>query len=306
VGSGYAKVRAISNTVSAAKRTAHFFVNGAVYTVTQGGCGTACTTATTATTDPVIAPPPTGAAVILKVLQYNLHHGGYGSDGVYSMDRIADWIVKSNADIVSMNEVEKFDSWSLNQDQSVLYKNLMEQRTGQTWYMVYVSAYGTGKGIGNVVLSKFPFVATASHQLTANRAAVDATVYVNGRIVNVTSTHMDNVSQSNRLTETAELLPWETGLAEERIICGDWNAGPTTTEVANVKATYNESWQVAKALGTATGNGITHGTHQIDYVFYSKAATHLTLVSSTIYQTADANGVTPSDHEPVLAVFEVR
>jgi hypothetical protein len=29
-------------------------------------------------------------------------------------------------------------------------------------------------------------------------------------------------------------------------------------------------------------------------------------VSSQIYKTADANGVTPSDHEPIKAVFEVR
>jgi exonuclease III len=73
-----------------------------------------------------------------------------------------------------------------------------------------------------------------------------------------------------------------------------------------MRQTYDESWSAAKAKGTATGNGITHGSHQIDYIFFSKTATHLTLVSSQIYQTADANGVTPSDHEPVLAVFEVR
>ena len=42
-GNGYAKVRAITNTTSATKRTGHFFVNGIVYTVTQGGCGTSCT-----------------------------------------------------------------------------------------------------------------------------------------------------------------------------------------------------------------------------------------------------------------------
>jgi len=303
-GNGYAKVRAITNTVSASKRTGHFYVNGVVYAVSQGGCGTTCTGSVA--TPPVVVTPPVTGGVTLKVLHYNTHHGGYGSDGVYSMNRIADWIVKSQADIVSLNEIEKFDSWSLNQDQSMLYKQLMEQRTGQTWYMVYVSAYGTGKGIGNVVLSKFPFIATASYQLTADRAAVDATVDVNGRTVNVTSVHMDNVSSTNRLTETAELLPWELGLAQERIICGDWNAGPTTTEVGNVTATYNESWRAAKAIGTATGSGITHGTHQIDYVFYSMSATHLTLVSSQIYATADANGVTPSDHEPVLAVFTVQ
>jgi exonuclease III len=54
------------------------------------------------------------------------------------------------------------------------------------------------------------------------------------------------------------------------------------------------------------GNGITHGSHRIDYIFVSKGAPNLTLVSSQIYATADGNGVEPSDHEPVLAVFRVR
>lgn len=312
-GNGYAKVRAVANTESASKRTGHVFVNGVVYTVTQGGCGTGCagttTTPTPVVSDPIVVPQPlpvAGTPVTLTVLQFNTHHGGYGSDGVYSMDRIADWIIKSGADLVSLNEIEKGDSWSKNLDQSVLYQQLMERRTGLTWYMAYVNAHGTTTGIGNVVLSKFPIIGMTTHLLPAGRAAVDAQVDVNGRTINFISTHMDNVSESNRLSETADLLPWALGFADARIICGDWNAGPETASIANMDKTYNESWTAAKALGTAVGNGITHGTHQIDYIFYSKTATTLSLVSSQIYKTADANGVTPSDHEPIRAVFEVR
>jgi endonuclease/exonuclease/phosphatase family metal-dependent hydrolase len=296
MGNGYAKVRAVTNTLSPAKRTGHFFVNGVVYTVSQGGCGTTCT--------PVIDPPPLG--IPLRVLQYNTHHGGWGSDGVYSPDRIVDWIVSSRADIVSLNEIEVRDSWSKNLDQSVIYRDLLQLRTGLTWYVVFVNAHGATTGIGNLILSKLPFIATATQLLSGGRAAVDATIDVNGRTINFTSVHLDNVLQSNRLKETTELLAWELGLAEDRIVCGDWNAGNTTTEIANMKATYIETWAAAKALGTATGNGITHGSHQIDYIFQSKTAAHLTLVSEQIYATADASGVMPSDHEPVLAVFEVK
>ena len=73
-----------------------------------------------------------------------------------------------------------------------------------------------------------------------------------------------------------------------------------------MKGTYTDTWLAAQALGTATGNGITHGSHRIDYIVQSKTASHLTLVRSQIHATADADGVTPSDHEPVLAVVEVR
>jgi len=267
-----------------------------VLTVVYGGASTP--------TQPPTQPPPTTGT--LRVLQYNTHHGGWGTDGVYDPNRIVDWIMKANPDVISLNEIETFDSWSKNLDQSVVYKNLLEQRTGITWYKVFVNAHGSTTGIGNVVLSKYPFIATASHLLTGGRASVDATIAVNGRTINFTSTHMDNLTESNRITETKELLTWETTFAENRIVCGDWNAWPNTTEIADMKAAYTETWTAAQALGTATGNGITHGSHQIDYIFQSKGATNLKLKSVQIYNTADANGVMPSDHQPILAVFGIQ
>ncbi|MGH9140651.1 MAG: DNRLRE domain-containing protein [Vicinamibacterales bacterium] len=312
VASGYAKVRAVTNTVSASKRTGHLYVNGVAYTVTQGGCGSSCTgapppvVAPPVAPPPVVVPPPPGTAVTLRVLQYNTHHGGWGSDGVYSPDRIADWIVNSNADLVSLNEIEVKDSWSKNLDQSVVYQDLLQQKTGLTWYRIFVNAHGAKTGIGNLVLSKIPFIATAAYQLSDGRAAVDATVDVNGRTLNFTSVHLDSESAPNRIKEISELLPWAAGIAENRIVAGDFNAWPAAAEITTMKATYIDTWPAAQALGTAIGNGITHGTHRIDYIFQSKGTTNLTLVSEQIYATADANGVTPSDHQPMLAVFEVR
>jgi endonuclease/exonuclease/phosphatase family metal-dependent hydrolase len=304
VGNGYAKVRAVANTVSSSKRIGRVAVNGVVYTVTQGGCGTTCTgTPTVPPPPPPVVPPPSNT---LRVMQYNTHHGGWGTDGVYNPNRIVDWIIKANPDVVSMNELEVGDSWSKNLDQSEVYKTLLEQRTGMTWYKVFVNAHGATTGIGNAVFSRYPFIATASRLLSFGRAAVDATIAVNGRTINVTSTHLDNISQSNRLAEIPELLAWETTLAEERVVCGDWNAWPNSTEIATMKQTYVETWAAAKLLGTAIGNGITHGSHQIDYIFQSKGAAHLTLKSVQIFHTADASGVMPSDHDPMLAVFDVQ
>lgn len=261
-------------------------------------------------TPPVVIPPNNppapGTGVMLRVLQYNTHHGGYGSDGVYSPDRIANWIVRANPDVVSLNEIEVGDSWSLGKDQSIIYQDLLQQKTGQTWHKIYFNRSGAATGIGEVILSKYPFIATATRTLSGNRSAVDVTISVNGRTINVTSVHLDNLYQSNRLKEVSELVSWETTLEENRIVAGDYNAWPDTTEITNMKATYVDTWLTAQALGTAIGNGITHGSHRIDYIFQSKGAANLVLVSQQIYNTADANGVRPSDHEPVLAVFEVR
>jgi endonuclease/exonuclease/phosphatase family metal-dependent hydrolase len=156
------------------------------------------------------------------------------------------------------------------------------------------------------VLSRLPLIATSTRQLSAGRAALDVTVDVNGRTINFTSVHMDVATQANRLQETSELLAWEATLAENRIVCGDWNAWPETAEIANMQASYIDTWQRAQSIDAAVGSGITHGPDRIDYIFQSKAASVLNLVSSQTFATADANGVTPSDHEPVLSVFEVR
>jgi endonuclease/exonuclease/phosphatase family metal-dependent hydrolase len=135
---------------------------------------------------------------------------------------------------------------------------------------------------------------------------VDATVDVNGRTINITSVHLDSEVASYRAKEVSELLAWETGLAENRLVLGDFNASPSAGEIAPMKTTYVDTWVAAQALGTAIGTGFTHTTHRIDYIFQSKGAANLTLVGAQSFSTADANGVTPSDHEPVLAVFEVR
>ena len=309
VGNGYAKVRAVTNTTSPAKRTGHFSVNGVVYTVTQGGCGTSCTglapPAPTPTPDPLPTPDP-GPKKTLRILQYNTHHGGWGTDGVYSPDRIVAQILKANPDVVCMNEIEQGDSWSKNADQTAVYQTLLQNATHQTWYKVFMNHAGATTGNGNLILSKFPFIATASYLLPASRSAVDATIDVNGRTINIVSTHMDNASAGNRINEISALIPWAVTFAEDRIILGDYNAWPTTTEIANMTVDYTDTWTAAQAMGTATGTGITHGSHRIDYIFLSKKASFVKLASMETFNTSDANGVKPSDHEPVLAVFNVQ
>ena len=43
-----------------------------------------------------------------------------------------------------------------------------------------------------------------------------------------------------------------------------------------------------------------------DYVWYSHNATGLKLQSVQVFDTADASGVMPSDHRPVLATFTIQ
>ena len=63
----------------------------------------------------------------------------------------------------------------------------------------------------------------------------------------------------------------------------------------------------AQSAGTATAynvTGSTHGASRFDYVFYSKVAA-LALTSVNVPDVR-VGGVSASDHDPVVAVFDVK
>jgi hypothetical protein len=50
------------------------------------------------------ATPPPSTGTTLRLLHWNTHHGGIGSDGEYDPARIATWIAKMNPHVASLNE----------------------------------------------------------------------------------------------------------------------------------------------------------------------------------------------------------
>jgi endonuclease/exonuclease/phosphatase family metal-dependent hydrolase len=183
--------------------------------------------------------------------------------------------------------------------------DLLEARTGGQWYYHWAQIAGASSGVGVAVLSRFPILDTDSHQLSFNRSAALVQVSVNGRRVHVASTHLDHKSSSKRLTQVRELKTWLRQFSEGRIVAGDFNWYPGTAEINEVARDYHDAWAVARSRGTATStsgnpNGHTRNT-RIDYVFYSKGASNLALVSA---QTTERAAV--SDHRAVLSVFRVN
>ena len=258
------------------------------------------------------APPPTTTSSTMRVLQYNTHHGGYGTDNRYDTNRLADWIVRMRPDVVMLNEIEKYTSWG-NQNQPEVYKNLLESKTGKTWYYVFAQEYGqwSSNGKGNLILSTVPFTSTDRHELVHNgdRSIAEAAITWNGRPITFILTHLDPDSQSLRLTQATEVTTWAAAEPENRILTGDMNAWPDQTSIAQYDKYFMDSWAVAAANGTAiafAGNNGETKKGRIDYIFYSKGSTNLAVKSSQVYDTRDANGIMPSDHRPVVTAFEVK
>jgi endonuclease/exonuclease/phosphatase family metal-dependent hydrolase len=237
----------------------------------------------------------------LTVLDWNIHHGT-DTSGANNLDRVATWIAQIGAHVVSLNEVEKINGYNGNADEPAVLESLLEGKTGSAWYGCFAQRTGASTGQGNLVLSRFAIEACETRLLSASRSVALARIRFSGITVNVFSTHLDDASASTRTTQISELKSWAAGKAEQRLILGDFNAWPGATEIKGMTADYFDSWAQAQAAGTATayaGNeaGNTRNS-RIDYIWRSKGATALTLLSARVYDTG-----TTSDHRPVTATF---
>ncbi|HEX6463817.1 MAG TPA: endonuclease/exonuclease/phosphatase family protein, partial [Vicinamibacterales bacterium] len=253
-----------------------------------------------------------GGGNTLRVLQWNVDHGGLGEDGVLDPNRIANWAASFNPDIISFNEIEKNDSWG-NEDQPALFASLMEQLTGKTWYYVFAQEWGEwdAAGKGNLILSTYPINSSDEYELTNNydRSIAEVQITVNNLPITFMSTHLEPYDPTLRLTQATEVVGWTASQPENRILAGDMNAWPNEACIGVLDSAFNDSWAVAVNNGTAVafpGNNGETRNGRIDYIFYSQNAPNLTVQSSQVYDARDANGLMPSDHRPVLTTFIVQ
>jgi endonuclease/exonuclease/phosphatase family metal-dependent hydrolase len=257
------------------------------------------------TTSPAPAPPSTTTTgATLRVMQWNIQNTK-GSDGRCDPNRIANTIVAQNPHVVSLNEVKSYSgACSWNFDMSAKLESLLQQKTGVAWYRKYVDI---GSKAGNALLSRLPLVSSSSRLLSYGRGVAQIGVVVNGRTVNLFSTHVEYYTSSWRPIQIREAVSWMKNFSEPRIIMGDFNTWPGTSDYSLIATPYQDAWVAAQKLGTATaynGTGATHGASRFDYVFFSRVAA-LSLKSVKV-PDARVNGVSPSDHAPVVAVFGVN
>jgi endonuclease/exonuclease/phosphatase family metal-dependent hydrolase len=252
-------------------------------------------------------PPAPTTSATLRVMQWNVQKTR-GSDGRCDPDRIAKTIAAQNVDVVSLNEVNFFSgacAWTFHMGEKL--EGLLEQKTGVAWYRQDVNVNGGRTGYGNVLLSRHRPVSSSSTLLSHTRGVAQMGIVVNGRVVNVFSTHVEYYTSWWRPIQIADALRWMNSFSEPRILMGDFNTTPGTSDYSLLANKIEDAWATAQRGGTATafnGTGATKDNVRFDYVFYSKVAA-LSLKSVTV-PNPRVNGVAQSDHAPVLAVFNVN
>jgi endonuclease/exonuclease/phosphatase family metal-dependent hydrolase/PKD repeat protein len=247
----------------------------------------------------------------LRVMDFNIQLGGLGTDNRTDLPRIARYM--ANADIISINEI----SGSM-----PTIKTELERLTGVTWYS---RVFSTGGGVGNAVLSRFPFTAAynaaptpyktfstswydSNAGVTRYKAIGHAQFSVNGNVLNFFCTRIETGSQTVRQKQLIEMKAYADGFAEPRIIAGDFNAGPSSPEVGWMVAppasgqvtladgttatvstrAWTDSWAHSQSLGTASGFvGNSSGNTRTSRIDYIFVSSGATALSVKSMQVPD-------------------
>jgi endonuclease/exonuclease/phosphatase family metal-dependent hydrolase len=240
----------------------------------------------------------------LRVVHWNLHHGGVRVNTSTGKDllpvdvaNITNWLVKFNPDVVSLNELEQFDGYG-QMDQLEHHRAALEAAQGVPWYSCFCQMSGGSKNAGGGIglLSKWPLDNPFRKSLGDGRPMM----MVQQPFGALCTAHPTSTSSALRTDEIKVITSQSIGTPA--IFCGDFNAVPTASELKPMMTSFFDAWVEAAKISKATSfqsNGITHGVHRIDYIWFRG----LQVLSVEVPDTR-AGSIYPSDHHPVIATFQ--
>ncbi len=241
----------------------------------------------------------------LRVLVFNIH-AGKDARGVDNLQRIADVVKETNADIVLLQEVDRFTTRSGKVDQVATLKGL----TG------YNAAFGKtldyqGGDYGIAILSRWSILADTLFHLPVNppqaraggsyepRGALRISIAGPGGAIHVVNTHLDaSRADSFRRQEIPQVLAIGGGMKKPGalvLVGGDLNSEPPSDVLGIVRSGgWVDLWTKC-----GKGNDLTYPQDKpikrIDYLLVAPGV----VCNKASVLTTDA-----SDHRPVL--FEIE
>lgn len=238
----------------------------------------------------VAAGPALTASRPLKVMTFNIRHAE-GLDGRVSIERVAEVIRASGADVVGLQEADRRIPRSGFTDEV----RQIADRLG------YDYAFGRNLGVGpvgygNAVLSRYPIVSRRNQPLPGQlepRGALFVTIDVAPDTpLTFVDTHL-GLSTADRQAQLASIVGSLGPLKTPVILVGDFNAEPGAPEQAQLSPLLKDSRQTADHVSGDGTFGVSAGKpgEVIDYVWLSpdlKALSWTALPGQA------------SDHQPVV------
>ncbi|UVI33844.1 endonuclease/exonuclease/phosphatase family protein [Paenibacillus spongiae] len=243
-----------------------------------------------------------GNEVEIKVMSYNIHHGE-GEDAVLDLERIAQVIEQSGADITGLQEVDNhFSERSKFVDQA----KWLADRLGMEYaYAANLDYDPLQEGqhrrqYGTAVLSKYPILSAKNHLLTnipypvqpsEQRGLLETLINVKGNHIRFFNTHLDHRRAEQRDSQIREILEIAKQREGTSIFAGDFNAEPGSAEILKLTAQYKD---VFAELGQDQDYTIPviNPDRRIDYFFTS---------DDVKISAAEVIDTIASDHLPITA-----
>jgi endonuclease/exonuclease/phosphatase family metal-dependent hydrolase len=197
-------------------------------------------------------PPPPGpppAAIHVRVVTWNVHHG-YTADGRHVNQEQVAFIASLRPDVVALQELAEWDN-----DMPTIYHQGLESATGKRWTWRYQaelpslpaskrdgSALGSALGASgqDVLVLDDPSAPTDANR---NRAAIRFSIASGGVRVDVATAHLDYLDAADRRSQLDRIQGWLARGVPGRIVAGDFNAEPgDATTWAAWQHEYADAW----------------------------------------------------------------
>ena len=247
---------------------------------------------------PLTAQKPKDETVVLKVLTFNILHGATMNKD-FNLDKLAQVIIESDADLVALQEVD------FKTNRAKKYDLVTEL----AWRCQMQGVFGKamdydGGEYGEGLLSKYSFYKTMKHALphledSEPRAALEAIIILPSRdTISFIATHLDHLrNDTNRVLQVNEINRIFSNAIYPSILAGDLNDVPNSESINLLEEFWTPSYQSSGILASYPSNS---PIEKIDYIMY-QAAHHWKVINcETICDTI------ASDHCAYLVSLELQ
>ncbi|HZK35159.1 MAG TPA: endonuclease/exonuclease/phosphatase family protein [Bacillota bacterium] len=178
---------------------------------------------------------PEDKAKTLTFLSFNIR-SARDEDGNVHIDSIIDEIRDSGAEIIGLQEVERFMPRTGYVDQ---IKKIAAELDYHFFYGSNLNILGAR--YGNAILSKFPIITAKNHRLPKlklePRGLIEAQIDTGDYIINVYVTHL-GLDAQERMRQMAFIYDIISTSDEDLILMGDFNNRPDSPEMELVKTEF--------------------------------------------------------------------
>jgi endonuclease/exonuclease/phosphatase family metal-dependent hydrolase len=238
----------------------------------------------------------------VRVMTYNIRHGA-GTDGRLDLNRTADVIRATGADVVGLQEVDRhFGARSDFADQATWLAGDLGTNVvfGANLDLDPLVAGQPRRQYGTAILCAHPILDWDNTHLprfddSEQRGLLRARISVQGAAVQVYTTHLQHDDADERLVQARAITRLIGEPADPVVLLGDLNATPRAAEIRVLSGTLVDTWR-----SVGVGAGHTHPSsrprRRIDYVMRSSD-----VVAHAIAVPGSGPAATASDHLSVVA-----